>query len=331
MLQVLVSCGCRYLKDHLGKVVLAFRFANQLILGLTVVAGLIAGVDAPACAAEGRYLTLGRITDEPGKNIKRLNAMAGYLDTILESDGISAVRIVIAETPQHMATLLRNGEVDLFSETPLAAFELMEAGLAEPLMREWKKGVAEYHSVIIARSHGEVVSLQDLSGRKFAFEDPGSTSGYFLPRMALEAAGLELEELDDPRGTPTGDALGYSFANGEINVVAWVNRGLADAGAISNLDWSDPKKAPPRLKEGLTIIHETQPVIRSLMMVRRTLDADVKKRLITVLAQMHETPEGKTALKSYFKVSRYDRLADDAADGLNNARRMWRQAWKQNE
>lgn len=300
-------------------------------MGLTVVAGLIAGVDTPVSAAEGRFLTLGRITQEPDKNVKRLDAMARYLAAILASDGISAVKVAIAESPEQMAGMLRKGEVDLFSETPLAAFGLMEEGLAEPLMREWKKGVAEYHSVIIARSHGAIRSLRDLGGRKFAFEDSGSTSGYFLPRMALEAAGLELEELDNPRATPAGDALGYSFANGEINVVAWVNRGLADAGAISNLDWDNPKKAPPRLKEGLTIIYETQPVIRSLMMVRRTLDADLKKRMESVLAQMHETSEGKAALKTYFKVSRYDRLANDAADGLDNARRIWRQAWNQNE
>ncbi|MDH5556317.1 MAG: phosphate/phosphite/phosphonate ABC transporter substrate-binding protein, partial [Alphaproteobacteria bacterium] len=130
---------------------------------------------------------------------------------------------------------------------------------------------------------------------------------------------------------PTDGKLGYSFAMGEINVVAWVNRGLADAGAISNLDWDNPKKAPARLKDSLTVIHETPPVIRSMMMVRRTLDPEIKDRLASVLTQMHETSDGRTALNAYFKVSRYDPLNGQATTGLDNARKIWRQPWNQNE
>ena len=161
----------------------------------------------------------------------------------------AAIAIVKEVAESHGLTTEMDGAANLVvslpgreTETPFVAFDMMEEGLAEPLMREWKKGVAEYHTVIIARGDDEIESLEDLRGRNFAFEDAGSTSGYFLPRVALEAAGLSLEKLDDPRGTPAGDAVGYSFANGEINVVAWVNRGLADAGAISNLDWENPKK-----------------------------------------------------------------------------------------
>lgn len=308
-----------------------FRFANWLLPVLGIVVGFAPGVAAPAHAGDGRHLTIGRITEEPGKNIDRLNAMAEYLGTMLGPDNVAAVKVVIAETPEAMSEMLRKGEVDLFSETPFVAFDLMEQGLAEPLMREWKKGVAEYHTVIIVRGDDEIRSLEDLRGRKIAFEDSGSTSGYFLPRVALETAGLTLEELDDPRSTPAGDVVGYSFAHGEINVVAWVNRGLADAGAISNLDWENPKKAPEQFKEGLTIIHETQPVIRSLMMVRQTLDADMKERLASLLVRMHETSEGRAALKKYSKVSRYDPLVGEAAARLDSARRIWRQSRKQNE
>jgi len=258
--------------------------------------------------------------------MERLNAMASYLETALAPDGIAAVNVVIADTPETMGVMLRNGKVDLFSETPFISLDLIEDGLAEPLLREWKKGVAEYHTVIIARRDGTVRSLADLPGRKFAFEDIGSTSGYLLPRAALEAANLSLRKLDNPRSAAPDGQVGYSFANGEINVVAWVNRGLADAGAISNIDWESTENAPERLKGTLTIIHETQPVIRSLMMVRRGLDPDVKQRLASVLSLMHETPDGAAALNQYFSVSRYDSLDGDAAGGMEAARVAWRQS-----
>ena len=302
------------------------RFANRILPVYAALAILIPAIAVPAAAGEGRVLTLGRITQEPGKNIERLNAMASYLETALAADGIEAVNVVIADTPETMGMMLRNGKVDFFSETPFISLDLIEDGLAEPLMREWKKGVAEYHTVIIARRDGAVRSLADLPGRKFAFEDMGSTSGYLLPRAALEAANLSLRKLDNPRSAVPAGQVGYSFANGEINVVAWVNRGLADAGAISNIDWESKEKAPERLKATLTVIHETQPVIRSMMMVRSGLEPDVKQRLASVLSLMHETPDGEAALRRYFNVSRYDSLDGNAAVGMEAARVAWRRS-----
>lgn len=291
-----------------------------LALGASLLAGSILASTLPAAAAEERRLVLGRITQEPGRNVERLTAMARYLAGELAADGIASVEIVIVDTPERMAEMLRSGQVDLFSETAFVAFDLMDKGLADPFLREWKKGVAEYHSVIVARADSGIASLADLKGRRFAFEDAGSTSGYFLPRHAIEDAGLTLSALADPRAKAPADAVGYSFANGEINVVAWVNRGLADAGAVSNIDWQSEDKAPERLRRDLTVIHRTPSVIRSLMMVNRSMSETLRQRLAAVFTSMHETEDGRAVLKEYFSVSRYDALAGDALAGLENAR-----------
>lgn len=313
------------------KPILRFRATKGMFAAVVAIVAVILVYAAPASAHDGRRLTLGRITEEPDRNISKLNTMATYLARVMAPDGIEGVDVAIAETPEKMAGMLRRGEVDLFSETPFTALALMDAGLAEPLLREWKEGVAEYHAVIFVRADAGIRLLDDLLGRKIAFEDPGSTSGYLLPRAALGAAGLPLKKLDNPRDAAPADGVGYSFANGEINVVAWVNRGLADAGAVSNLDWTDPEKAPERLKNGLTIIHETPPVVRSLMMVRPSLDLAVKQHLASVLSRMHERDDGRAALKAYFKVSQYDALDDRVAANLENVRQMWRQAGMKDE
>ncbi len=292
-----------------------------VLLGLTV---------APALAAEsGQRLVLGRISSEPHKHLDRLHAMADYLAVRLADHGITGVDVLIAESPGRMHSLLQEGKVDLFSETAFVALDFMNDSTARPLMREWKKGVAEYHSVIVVRKDSGLKTLADLVGRKFAFEDLGSTSGYLIPRAALEDAGLLLAELPDPRNPVPDGALGYSFARGEINVVAWVNRGLADAGAISNLDWMDPDTAPATLKSELRIIHETEPVIRSLIMARQSLDEGLCERVVAILESMHESPEGRAVLSKYFKVARYDRLEGDAARGLEAARSIWRRVGAQ--
>jgi phosphonate transport system substrate-binding protein len=297
------------------------------IIGALTTAVLLGSAIAPAGAAEtGQRLVLGRISAEPHKHLERLGAMAEYLAPRLVDQGIAGVDVVIADSPARMRSLLEEGKVDLVSETAFMAIDFMDAGVAKPLLREWKKGVAEYHSVIFVRKDSGLRTLSDFVGRKFAFEDPGSTSGYLMPRVALEDAGLHLALLPDPRNPAPDDALGYSFANGEINVVAWVNRGLADGGAVSNLDWDDPETAPAALKDELRVIHETTPVIRSLMLARQSFDDDLCERIAVILESMHESPEGRAVLKKYAKVLRYDRLEGEASRGLEEARSIWRRA-----
>lgn len=277
---------------------------------------------AAAFAAEDSRLVIGRISAEPRKHYDRLKAMGDYLAVELAADGITGIDVVMVSRLEEMEKLLASGRVDILSETPFMALEMANKGLADILMREWKKGVAEYHSVIVARKDGPVRSLKDIEGRRFAFEDRGSTSGYLMPRAALEAGGLTLRELADARAPVIPGVVGYSFAKGEINVVAWVHRGIADAGAISNLDWDSESSAPTHFRKDLQIIHRTGSVTRSVFLARAGLEDSLKARMMTILETMHESPAGRAALKKYFKVVRYDRLEGEALTGLENARRI---------
>lgn len=295
----------------------------RIIGGLAALAavGLAA---APYCVAEsGQRIVLGRISNEPHKHLRSLRTLADYLAAQLADDGVSTVDVVIAESSERMRSMLLDGRVDLFSETAFVALDFMTDGTAKPLAREWKKGAAEYYTVFIVRKDSGLTALSQLVGRKFAFEDEGSTSGYLLPRIALEDAGLRLSRLPDPRNPVPRGTVGFSFAQGEINVIAWVNRGLADAGAISNLDWDEPDRAAIPLKNELRVIHQTEPVIRSLFLARQSLDAELCGRIAAILESMHNTPEGRAVLKEYFKVARFDRLDGDAVKGLETARRAW--------
>lgn len=298
------------------------HFAIRLSIGLFLLLSVLLPAASAAIAAGDGRLVIGRISNEPRKHYDRLKAMAEYLTEELAGNGVTAIDVVMVSKLEEMQELLATGRVDILSETPFMALDMVEKGLAEILMREWKKGVAEYHSVIVARKDGPVQRLEDLVGRRFAFEDPGSTSAYLMPRVALEDAGLILHELANSRDAAMRGKVGYSFANGEINVVAWVHRGLADAGAISNLDWNSDSSAPAHFKKDLKIIHRTSPVARSVFMVRGGLDDTLKKRIATVLEHMHESPAGRAAMKKYFKVARYDRFEGEALVGLETARRI---------
>jgi phosphonate transport system substrate-binding protein len=299
------------------------RFPARLLTGGLLSMLLLAVAVPPMQAADGPMLVIGRITDNPEKHQERLNRMAEYLAAELSEYGVTSVGTVMVETEAQMADLMRAGKVDILSETPFVAIQLESEGVADILMREWKKGVPEYHSVIVARKDGAVQSIADLAGRRVSFEDPGSTSGYLLPRNAIESAGLDLMPLDEPDDPVSAERVGYYFTGSETVAIEMIHSGTLDAGAISSIDWAESETVPDELRQDLHIVVETRPVIRSVLMVNASIPAEAQDAIATVLEQMELTPEGREVMKAYSKVARYDRIEGDALEGLEEARRIW--------
>lgn len=295
----------------------------RLVLPM-VVATLLPLAAPPPAVADSQRIVIGRISEKPGSHFVRMRALADHLAEEMAADGVTGVDVVLVDTLEEMRELLAAGRVDMLSETAFMALRLADSGLAEILLREWKQGVPEYHSVFFARADSGLKGIADLVGRTLAFEDPGSTSAYLIPRLTLEMAGIEVAALERAGDPVPDDRVGYVFAEGEINIVAWVHRGLVDAGVVSNLDWENEGETPLFLKDDLVVIRETAPVVRSLMLVRADLSPELKARLSEVLIAMHETEAGQRALRRYFEVDRYDPLGRESLDGLESLRALQR-------
>jgi len=267
-------------------------------------------------------LVMGRVSADTVKSLKRIDPMAEYLAKRLGHLGYAASDSLVVRSNQEMTQLLRSGDVDVVSETALSALLFAEAADAQPLMREWKKGVAQYHTVMIARPESGITRLENLRDKVVAFEDAGSTSGFLYPLAAMREAGLEPVPVRRGQRPPPGK-VGYVFTDGEVNVAAWVARGLADAGAISNLDWEDIGRTPNNFKADLSVFYEGSPIIRSVFLVRGDLDPMVKAALKQILSTMHEDAEGREVLKAYYRVKRYDEISGPVAQDLERLRTMY--------
>jgi len=292
------------------------------------VAGLSTPLPAVRTSPIGNRLVIGRISTNVNKYRPRLQAMASYLSIEMAGQGITGVDIRLVDTLEEMTELFRTGEVDLVSETAFGAIELERDGLSEMLLREWKGGVPDYNSVIFVRRDSGIDSLDDLVGRSIAFEDRSSTSAYLVPRSLLARAGFNMVELANPRtSSPPRDSIGFAFADaddgGGGGAVGMVLSGTTAAGAMSNLDWSEAEDFSEDDRRNLVIIHVSDPIIRSVMLVRTSLDPTIKARLATILEQMHESEMGQETLDQYSGVARYDRMEGDALVTLMNARFMY--------
>jgi phosphonate transport system substrate-binding protein len=264
----------------------------------------------PSPAAERRSLVIGRASNDPQRQIPRIRALANFLAAALADRGVTGGEVVLTRTNGEMARLLRDQRVDIALETVSGALQYRERAGARIVLREWRNGQPNYRSILFVRNDSPVRSLDDLRGRVVAFENPGSTSAFAAPAQILREHGLELAQIA-PGGQVRGAATGYAFAGSELNVTTWVHRSMVDAGVLSDADWRNPRRVPERIRADLRIIHESEPLLRAVVVVRSGLDPELTRAVTDALAGLHDSDDGRAVLRGLDGVTRYDRITPE--------------------
>ena len=167
-----------------------------------------------------------------------------------------------------MIKLLEEKRVDFYMESPYPTYLINRLGAAKLLLRAWKGGMAEYRSLIFATKQSGVTEPKELRGRIIAFEDPGSTSGYFLPKLFLLKKGFSLSEQTSLESKISAREIDYVFANTTNDVVNLVLQRKVSAGAFSTDDYAGLEGSNKTL---ISILAETESVPRHLVSVRKDL------------------------------------------------------------
>lgn len=279
---------------------------------------VVMAVAVPACASEeGHVLILGRISDDPSAHYAQLRPLLDYVVPRMAEVGITGGRILMARDARQMASYLRRNRVDWVTETAATAVQLEQRAAARPILLTERSGVSRYHSMFFVRKDSPIQSLQDLAGHSLALQETASTSAYTVPLVAMLNAGLSPEILLGPSDEPSDDRVGYVFARSELNIASWVHKGLADAGAVSNLDWNDPQRFPVAFRRDFRVIHETKPYPRALELVSEGMEPAVRARLREVLLQAADDPQAQDALRQFFGTSRFLPLDAETESALD--------------
>ena len=215
----------------------------------------------------------------------------------------STVRVA-ADTAQFIE-LLEQGQIDFYLESPFPTYLINRTGTGKLLLRRWKSGMTEYRGVIFTSKASRITRLEDLRGKLIAFEDPGSTSGYFLPKLLLFEKRFQVAEKPDLSAKVLGGEIGYIFAGSEKNVVKLVVEEKVATGAISNDDYASLDETS---RAGLSILVESASVPRHLVSVRRNLPEAVIKRLKEILLSMDQDDEGRKILRQTDGTTKFDAL-----------------------
>jgi phosphonate transport system substrate-binding protein len=165
--------------------------------------------------------------------------------------------------------------------------------VAAPVMAgERYAGRPVYFSDVVVQADSPYRTLADLGGRRWAYNEPGSHSGYGLTRYELAR-----------RGFPAPFFGEVMEAGAHQVALAWVKAGQADAAAIDStvLELED--------RAGLRVLEAWGPSPIPPFVVSTVLPPAQREQIGQALAALHETPEGRAAL-ALGGVTRFVRATD---------------------
>ena len=273
---------------------------------LLTLAGTANAAEKSAPPLKVKSLTMGLVFQNPKEPVPEpLKEFAGYVARKLSSTPAISGTVVVAPTASQLVKLLEEKRVDFFMESPYPTYLINRNGSAILLLRRWKGGLGEYHSVIFTSRESGISRIEELRGKTIAFEDAGSTSGYFMPKLLLLNKRLMLTEKPGLDAKVTAKEIGYIFAGSDKNILNFVLAKKVAAGAFSNDDYA---AVGEKEKAAISVLAETASMSRHLVSIRKDLPAPVAKRLKEVLLAMHEDAEGRAILQRTDNTTKFDLL-----------------------
>ena len=235
-------------------------------------------------------LVIATLNSAPSNEIKRLLPLSNYIVQRLQVQNFDKSKVLVEKSVPRIAKLLQEGKIDVYIGNPFTAVAMSRLSGMKFLLQTTSQGADKHPSVIFVKNNSTINKAKDLQGKKIAFEDSLSTSGYFLPKWFLTTKGLKLNPLKKISDEVKTDELGYVFSNDDLNTLFWVKKGKIDAGAVDAVTYQlQAKESLDQLK----IIEKTLPLPPLLIGYRSNLAPDLVLRLKFVLLKMHETDEGR--------------------------------------
>ncbi|MDR1307338.1 MAG: phosphate/phosphite/phosphonate ABC transporter substrate-binding protein [Treponema sp.] len=174
---------------------------------------------------------------------------------------------------------MRTGHADIASFGPVTYVQAVERAGVEAMVVVapfGDKSQAGYTSKIIVKAGSPIKTLQDLRGKTFAFVDPASTSGNYVPTLELMNA---FDMTNEDFHTNGRFFSSVSFSGRHQNGLQAVINGDIDAAPVAS-DILEGELASGRVKESdFTVIHQSPLIPNAPISIRKELPADLKAKV----------------------------------------------------
>jgi len=181
------------------------------------------------------------------------------------------------------------------SRGPRPAVELVAA----PVMAGARyAGRPVYFSDIVVRSDSAARCFDDLRGARWAYNEPGSHSGYNIVRYQLAR-----------RGEGGGFFAQAVETGAHQETLRLIENGKVDASAVDSTVLETEFRLRPSLRRRLRVVETWGPSPAPPWVVSRDLPAGLRRRLLGIFLGMHREPRGRGILRRA-RMKRFSGVSD---------------------
>lgn len=241
-------------------------------------------------------VTIGTISLNAQYKFLEFEPLAKYIE-----DKLTDIKINI-EIPKNVDTavkLINDKKLDIFIDSLFPSIMIKKETNMEMILNRWKGGYKSYKSVIFVNKNSQIHTLEDLKGKSIAFEDEFSTSGFYIPKKALERHLLKISNNSNK------DSIRYSFARSEENCAVWVLYNKVDAASTDNLSFNTFDQSL------FKIIFTSEKIPRHIVSFSKTLKTNLKNKILNILSTMHKDVRGKEILKRFSNTKKFTFLKNE--------------------
>lgn len=237
------------------------------------------------------------------------------VDYIEEKLGVP-VKIVQRRNYTEVNELIKNREIDFAFVCSGAYIDGNSEFGMKLLVAPKMYGRTTYHSYLIVPENSNYTELSDLRGKKFAFTDPMSNSGYMYPVYRLSVINETPESFF---GVDEIGRYNYIFTYSHDYAVIAVAEGLAQGAAVDSLVYDYMIVNKPDVVSKTRIIEVSPPFGIPPVVVPGDGNQYLEKRLREIFLDMDKDEEGKKILSSIM-IDKFVRIDDSAYDSIRDMR-----------
>ena len=197
---------------------------------------------------------------------------------------------------------LGSGSVDFGIIPPFSSLLAQKQSNAKPILTsKGKTGKPGYTAELYVRKDSGIKSLQDVKGKKVAFVDPSSSSGYIYPGAMLVEAGLNLDK-----------DISYQFSGGhDKSLQLLLNK---DVDVIATFDGVEDRYAKdfPQAKNEIQKLATSEMIPGVMVTASSKMDKELQEKLEKALRDIEKDPKMKELFTKMFSITGFSDVDQDA-------------------
>jgi len=262
-------------------------------------------ISIAGCSNSAGKITIGFV---PSNNPENMLSNFKPISAYLEKEMKVTIDVIIPDDYKGLIDGMKQKKIDIGWYGAFSYITAEKEIDLEPLVIQYRKGFGtSYHSLIITNRKSGINKVEHLKGKRFAFVDPESTSGFIIPSALFMSRNIEIQKYFSE--------IIYSGTHNDV--VLDVLSGNADAGAIEDLTYYKMISDGKFIEDDLPIIWKSDDIPGSPFVCRADIDEHLKEKFkSTMLNISKKDPEAVKKFDS--RIEKYVEFDDSLYNGIRN-------------